>query len=93
MGTGNYTTFKVPRAGVGVSDIGNSSGESFIDRIGGRIDWVGWGGDVLVPAGNFVIGAGFHGGRGNNREAGQFAAGGSDSGVVFNGESIDSGPG
>ncbi len=84
---GGFRTFKVPRAGVGVTNIGDPSGEEFIQHIGGRIDFFSYGADVLIPTGPVVIGFGYHGGSGNNRERGQVEVGGVDTGVVFNGES------
>lgn len=93
MGGVNYTALDVPKAGYGVSHIGSSGGgsgsggERFIDRIGGRIDWVGYGGDALFPAGKFTIGLGYHGGSGSRRDSGQLADGGETRGIVFIGDS------
>jgi hypothetical protein len=93
MGGLNYTTLTVPRAGYGVSDIGNSNGESFIDRIGGKVNYVGYGGDALFPVGQFIVGLGFHGGSGTSRDSGQLAAGGEPGGIVFIDDSQEFGTG
>lgn len=84
---GAFNSFKGPRSGVGVTNIGNATAEEYVDWVGGRHKYFGYGGGFHFPLGGLMVALGYNGGKDSFGQSAQVAPGGAARGWVFQGES------